>query len=141
MRADTSHRSGFQDLPPSAHFALPRDLRAPRIARVALRDLLASRAWAPAEDAELVISELVANAVQHGVGQIALTLWLAEGRIRGEVADAGTGPPPRPPGPGEGSIGGRGLAIVDALSDRWGAAKSPGRVWFEMASTREVDVR
>ncbi|HZI92578.1 MAG TPA: ATP-binding protein [Thermoleophilaceae bacterium] len=118
---------------------MPRDVRAPHIARVALRDLLASRGWPPAGDAELIVSELVANAVMHGVGQIALTLWLAEGRIRGEVADAGLGPPPRPPGPGEGSIGGRGLAIVDSLSDRWGTASSTGRVWFETAIAREAD--
>ena len=127
-------------MPPSATFALPRDVRAPYVARIVLRDLLASRAWASAKDAELVVSELVANAVEHGAGEIALTLWLAEGRIRGEVTDTGTGPPPRLPGPDEVATGGRGLMIVDALSDRWGAAGSPSRVWFEMTTTREDDV-
>jgi len=104
------------------------------MARLALRNLLAQCAWPPAEDAELILSELVANAVQHGAGEIALALWLAEGRIRGEVADAGPGPPPRPLRPGKDAVGGRGLVIVDALSDRWGAAESTSHVWFEIAS-------
>jgi len=104
------------------------------MARLALRNLLALCAWPPAEDAELILSELVANAVQHGAGEIALALWLAEGRIRGEVADAGPGPPPRPLRPGKDAVGGRGLVIVDALSDRWGAAESTSHVWFEIAS-------
>jgi len=80
-----------------------------------------------------VISELVANAVEHGAGPITLTLWLTEGRIRGEVADAGTGAPPAPVESSEDSERGRGLTLVDALSERWGAAETASRVWFETA--------
>lgn len=130
---DTRPRSGFRDPPAGAQFVLPRDVCAPRLARIALRDLVASHGWPQARDAELVVSELIANAVEHGVGRITLTLWLADGRIHGEVTDAGTGAPPRPAGHGEDSIGGRGLTIVAALSDRWGTAQSTSRVWFEIA--------
>ena len=121
------------DPPPTAHVPLPRSVSAPRVARAALRKLLASHGRAPATDAELVVSELVANAVEHGAGRITLTLWLVEGRIRGEVADAGTGARRTPATPPEGSDRGRGLLIVDALSERWGAAENTGRVWFETA--------
>jgi len=133
LKGDSSPRSDLEDPRTSVYFSLPRDVRAPRFARVALRDLLASHEWPRADDAELIISELVANAVQHGVGQITLTLWLAEGRIHGEVSDAGTGTRPRPVPPGEDSIGGRGLTLVDALSDRWGTGETTSRVWFEIA--------
>lgn len=129
-------RSGFREAPPSASFALPRDVRAPRLARVALRDLLASRGWSQADDADLVLSELVANAVVHGVGQITLTLWLAAGRIHGEVADRGSGIQPPPADRNHGLVGTRGLGIVDALTDRWGVADGASRVWFEFASPR-----
>ena len=133
LSADTGPRSCFSDPRPSAHVPLPRHVSAPRLARTALRSLLASRGWPPAQDAELVISELVANAVEHGAGPITLTLWLTEGRIRGEVADAGTGAPPAPVESSEDSERGRGLTLVDALSERWGAAETASRVWFETA--------
>jgi len=80
-----------------------------------------------------VVSELVANAVEHGVGQVTLTLWLDEGRLRGEVADAGTGTPASPMPSQAAPDRGRGLMIVDALSERWGAAENTSRVWFETA--------
>jgi anti-sigma regulatory factor (Ser/Thr protein kinase) len=130
---DTRPRSGFRDPPPGAHFTLPRDECAPRLARIALRDLVESHGWPHSGDAELVVSELIANAVEHGVGRITLTLWLAEGRIHGEVTDAGTGAPASPAGHADDSIGGRGLMIVGALCDRWGSAEKTSRVWFEIA--------
>lgn len=82
-----------------------------------------------ADDAELVMTELLANAVRHawpaceesGAGPAALGLWLlaeADGCMC-VVTDPSTAVPVvRQPGPaGE---DGRGLHVVHALSDHWG---------------------
>ena len=118
--------------PVGASFPLPRDVCAPRLARAALRDLVASRRWRPAYAAELVVSELVTNALVHGVGQITLGLWLAEGRIRGVVTDQGNGIQPATADADDGQVGGSGLGIIDALTDRWGYSEADGYVWFEL---------
>jgi len=74
------------------------------------------------DDARLIVSELVANAVRHGQGTVTLLLSRAgDGSFRGEVVDDGVGfrPRERPAGM---SQGGWGLAIVDCLAETWGIA-------------------
>lgn len=86
------------------------------------------------ERAELVVSELVTNAIRHGRTAPHLLLVLAGECLRIEVTDAGSGGAvrrhPRPE-----DVGGRGLFLVDAISDRWGSAHEGGHhiVWCEMA--------
>ena len=76
-------------------------------------------------DIELVVSELVTNAMLHGVGQIRLRLEVGDGRVSVGVLDGGAAPN-RPAGPvadadtGQGAEGGRGLALVALLSSEWG---------------------
>ncbi|MFD6887965.1 ATP-binding protein [Streptomyces sp. NPDC059957] len=87
-----------------------------------------------ADAAELALTELVANVVRHvpGRGCAVLILRQPDG-LRVEVSD-GCPTPPRPaPDSGELSEGGRGLLLVEAVTDRWGAdANSTGKtVWFE----------
>jgi anti-sigma regulatory factor (Ser/Thr protein kinase) len=85
-------------------------------------------------DALLMLSELVTNAVYHGVQPLALRVVLSSGRIRVEVDDASTEPPVlRPIDPHR--LGGMGMRIVDDLSDEWGCtATEVGKtVWFELA--------
>ena len=87
-----------------------------------------------AEDLRLIVSELVANVVEHGVGPPILSLTSAESVIRLEVSDRGHGPIAMG-APSPGSEHGRGLRIVDALSTQWGTSHSDAWgnvVWAEI---------
>ncbi|MFC9298617.1 ATP-binding protein [Streptomyces sp. NPDC057011] len=87
-----------------------------------------------ADDAELALTELVANVVRHVPGRecVVLILRRPEG-LRVEVADPCPGLP-RPSRGGDAlAEGGRGLLLVEAVTDRWGTVSIPtGKtVWFE----------
>ncbi|MEO3976610.1 ATP-binding protein [Streptomyces sp. CAU 1734] len=87
-----------------------------------------------AEHAVLLVSELVGNAVRHtGARVFGLRMLRRRGWIRVEVRDPSRGLPcllPVQPM----DVSGRGLFLVDKLSDRWGADLLPrGKTtWFEM---------
>lgn len=85
-------------------------------------------------DAQLLATELIANAVRHGAPPIELAVECAdEQTILVRVADsAATIPCRRSPAPEE--EGGRGLNLVHALSDAWGVDEDrPGKsVWFRL---------
>ncbi|MEU5090744.1 ATP-binding protein [Streptomyces sp. NPDC021356] len=86
------------------------------------------------EDAVLLVSELVGNAVRHtGARVFGLRMRRRTGRIRIEVRDPSRGLPCLMPVQ-ELDISGRGLFLVDRLSDRWGVDLLPrGKTtWFEM---------
>ncbi|GHH83174.1 ATP-binding protein [Streptomyces sulfonofaciens] len=126
---------------------LPRTPRSAGRARALLRSQLA--AWGiagePAETAELLLSELVTNAVRHAGTprgrEIAVRLARYEGRLRVEVADADD----RRPLPRTADLddtGGRGLRLVHLLAERWGCC--PRRygigkaVWAEVGTGEPV---
>ncbi|MGY3201334.1 hypothetical protein ACVW19_001849 [Streptomyces sp. TE5632] len=76
------------------------------------------------EDAELLLSELVTNALRVPVPSdrqigVRIARSVAEGLLRLEVSDAGGGRP-EVREPGEDETGGRGLLLVAALAHRWG---------------------
>ncbi|MCQ8191600.1 SpoIIE family protein phosphatase [Streptomyces rugosispiralis] len=81
--------------------------------------------------AELLVSELVGNAIRHGKGPIGLRLLRGEGLIC-EVTD-GSLTTPRIRHASETDEGGRGLQLVSALSQRWGTRyTSNGKcIWTE----------
>ncbi|HET9077977.1 MAG TPA: SpoIIE family protein phosphatase [Acidimicrobiales bacterium] len=86
-----------------------------------------------ADDAELVVSELVTNATLHGVPPI-LVRVLAGGRVRVEVSDEGRSAPIVLRRNTE-AMTGRGLAMVGALSSAWGVDPSAAGgkvVWAEL---------
>ena len=94
-------------------------------ARATIRSFLgASVSRADALTVLLVVTELVANAVQHGEEPIELRVSTEPGRVHIEVDDAGTRQPvmrtPRPEGQS-----GRGLVIVNAHG-RWGWTPTNG---------------
>ena len=87
------------------------------------------------DDALLVISELVTNAVRHAGTASTLELELGQtgAQLRVALADGST-TAPRPRRAGRGAEDGRGMAILAALSDRWGIEPGPTgkRVWWEV---------
>ncbi|MEV4947181.1 ATP-binding protein [Streptomyces sp. NPDC053755] len=98
--------------------------------------VLSQWALAPqiAEHAVLLVSELVGNAVRHtGARVFALRMVRRRGWIRVEVRDPSRGLPCLMP-VHEMDVSGRGLFLVDKLSDRWGVDLQPrGKTtWFEM---------
>ncbi|OIV37348.1 protein kinase [Mangrovactinospora gilvigrisea] len=83
--------------------------------------------------AELLVSELVTNALRHGYGDIRLRL-LRDRSIVCEVWDSALAQP-RQRRARATDEGGRGLQLVGMLADRWGSRRTPrGKtVWFELA--------
>src|SRR5690349_5500218 len=76
-----------------------------------------------AGSAGLIVSELVTNAVQasRAMRQAAVRIWLVSDRAQLVVFvwDASPQPPARTD-PGEDDESGRGLLLVEAVSERWG---------------------
>jgi anti-sigma regulatory factor (Ser/Thr protein kinase) len=99
---------------------LPQDLASVREARLFLRQTLAEWELREVEDtSQLVVSELVTNAVTHAASSCRVRLSRHDSTLRIEVCDSGTGTPdPKPPTPSGES--GRGMHIVSALSVAWG---------------------
>jgi anti-sigma regulatory factor (Ser/Thr protein kinase) len=85
----------------------------------------------PGSDAELVVSELVTNAVMHAGTNITVRVVPAGRGARVEVADGST----ELPGlrvVTAGSSSGRGLTLVEHFSQHWGADRTAAGkvVWF-----------
>jgi anti-sigma regulatory factor (Ser/Thr protein kinase) len=112
---------------------LQRNREAPSIARGSLVDWLGS-ALAPEEldDAKLLTSELVSNAVLHGRGRIVLRAQLDDDSVVVEVIDEGKGFEREVCRQELDDLHGRGLAIVDAQASRWGIHEGTTHVWFEL---------
>ncbi|MEV7245669.1 MULTISPECIES: ATP-binding protein [unclassified Streptomyces] len=93
--------------------------------------------WRRAEDVTLCVSELATNALVHGVppGRGFLLRLRYDGAVvRAEVHDSGAGAPRVvAEAGGDDAEGGRGLLLVSALADKWGAGpRAPGKlVWCE----------
>ena len=101
------------------------------VARAAIRERFAGALRRTTfADLELVVSELVTNAVEHGRGTIQVEVEQLEGEIRGLVSDRGDGFSYELRELGGTADRGRGLAIVDALVTRWGIRHGSTQVWF-----------
>ena len=86
-------------------------------------------------DLELVVSELVTNAFDHGRGTIHLDLAHDGDELHGSVTDDGHGFNYETRTVGDHERRGRGLSIVDALVTRWGITEGSTRVWFHISPT------
>ena len=117
-------------------------LRAPRAARAFVAETLT--AWdvqaEKIEAAQLVVSELVTNAVLHTAEStaISLDLRLTDGVVRVLVSDGGLGGPERrahaDPSTAE---TGHGVWLVDAFAERWGTethGQDGKSVWCELST-------
>ncbi|MFC7886997.1 ATP-binding protein [Streptomyces sp. NPDC057376] len=103
-----------------------------------LAQVIALRQWQlgprVTEDTVLLVSELVGNAVRHtGARVFGLHMRRRPGWIRVEVRDPSRGLPCLMPVQ-DTDVSGRGLFLVDKLSDRWGVDLLPrGKTtWFEL---------
>ena len=112
---------------------LPRTPLAPGIARRVVtawfREALTAQ---DLDTARLLASELVANAVVHGRGEILIRGGLDENRVHIEVIDEGAGFEHKVRSRDFDELHGRGLAIVDAEASRWGLHEGTTHVWFEL---------
>ncbi|MFG2883400.1 ATP-binding protein [Streptomyces sp. NPDC048297] len=120
-----------------ASWPLPRELtsvrRARRLVTAQLRD------WAVgdlSDTAELLVGEVVTNALRHTRGPLRLNLRLSDSRLLCEVEDT------EPACPARGVVdtdaeGGRGIELLDLLADAWGSDRTAtGKtIWFELRAT------
>jgi anti-sigma regulatory factor (Ser/Thr protein kinase) len=114
-------------------WTLPREPRSVGRAREYARAQLKSWDLEPLIDTtELLVSELVTNALRYGEGEIRLRLLLDRTLVC-EVWDAGLVQPRRRRAR-DTDEGGRGLQLVGLLSAAWGSRRTPrGKtVWFEL---------
>ncbi|MEU6403083.1 ATP-binding protein [Streptomyces sp. NPDC046985] len=112
--------------------------RARRWARARLAVSAVAADESLSETLVLLVSELVTNAVVHTGRPAVLRLSLPgsaadEAVVRLEVADA-SARAPVPRCAGDEATGGRGLALVDGLADRWGWSTEGGgkSIWCEL---------
>ena len=115
--------------------ALPPDPSSVKAARAfVMNNLAPSAPPGQREDACLLVSELVTNAVLHARSAVEVTVRTFVDAIRVEVRDEGPGLPQVLGGVDE-TMAGRGLHIVEELATRWGVepvAEGGKVVWFEV---------
>lgn len=119
---------------------LPAEIGSVRVARRHVEEHCVGLDEDVRADVELVVSELVANAVRHGRPAIVLRLTVEPLAVDVAVLDHGPELPPRqlPTAPVTGGSG-RGLLIVSRLAGDWGVAQledATGKVvWATLART------
>jgi anti-sigma regulatory factor (Ser/Thr protein kinase) len=120
------------------HVELPCSVHAPSLARDALDQL--DGVGSVRDDARLITTELVSNAVVHSGCErdhvIELSAELQADRLRIWVMDPGNSASslaPRDAGEPSAELGGFGLRIVEALARDWGVERPSGSsVWAEL---------
>jgi anti-sigma regulatory factor (Ser/Thr protein kinase) len=145
-----SHLGIVGTIPPVASIELPPERSAAASARRFTREVAAG--WDldsdVQADVELLVSELVTNAVLHARSPARLSIERQGDHVRVTVGDDSTAQP-KLRDYGAEAVTGRGIFLVDQISERWGVeVESNGRqgkrVWFEIAtnaSTPTEEVR
>ena len=121
---------------PPKHLRLPADATAPGSARRFLEQTLCAEHDArPDDGARLLVSELVTNAVRHGAPPIEIAVQCVGSQaLQISVSDGST----LRPAQREAALhdeGGRGMALVDLISDDWGIddrGAAGKAVWFTL---------
>jgi anti-sigma regulatory factor (Ser/Thr protein kinase) len=88
----------------------------------------------PADDAHIVLGELVTNALMHSMDVFTLALRLHGDQILVEVWDC-TDATPEVTLPDGLAVNGRGMFLVDALSKEWGVRPEKGggkTIWAKL---------
>ena len=118
----------------ATELTLPPEPRTVGHARRAVRHALEAVGASHLHDvAELVVSELVTNAVVHAGTSVGLRITAEPGAVRVEVEDGSPRTPTRRTWTDTAGTG-RGLRIVDEHADRWDSHPTDGGkvVWFEI---------
>jgi anti-sigma regulatory factor (Ser/Thr protein kinase) len=123
-----------------ASLSVPHERTSVRLARHAMGDQLEAVGVGSDErdDAMLVLSELVSNAVKHAAplpsGEINVRWEVRDDLLHIEITDGGAGTRPHASVAALSSLGGRGLDIVRTVSAQWGVTEgSDGvTVWAEL---------
>ncbi|MDX6742524.1 ATP-binding protein [Actinocorallia sp. A-T 12471] len=116
---------------------VPGEIRAPGRVRRWVRGLLSQGRDGndAVEVVELLTSEVVTNAVEHGPhgGEVRVAVYRDGKRVRVECSDGGAGVPVAREA-GDADEDGRGLMLLDGLAREWGSrTDSDGTsVWFEV---------
>jgi anti-sigma regulatory factor (Ser/Thr protein kinase) len=102
------------------------------------------RAWGEdhlVADAALLVTELATNAVRHASSPFRASVSRTGAAVRIAVEDLGTGEPRLRPADPE-RLGGRGVALVDAMSVTWGVDPAPAGkvVWCELRTAAPLAV-
>ena len=102
-------------------------------ARQLVQGVVSSCPQEVAQDAALLTSELVSNAVLHARTPFEVLVDRSNEHVRVTVVD-GSPDPPAVQRPAADEVGGRGLVLVSRLSHRWGfEGRQDGKsVWFEL---------
>jgi anti-sigma regulatory factor (Ser/Thr protein kinase) len=151
-RIETASRAFLEDLPrddlavvvvrvpepvasaSAASTDLPNDVTAPMLGRRFVAAALGALGLEThAETAALLASELVTNALVHAEAPYRIAVESGDGVLRISVSDGTTGGPRIEPEDGV-ATSGRGVRLVEALTDRWGVHLGDGgkTVWFEL---------
>lgn len=89
------------------------------------------------DEASLLTTELMSNAVQHGTGVVHLEIAVHEGLLRVGVHDTAAELPVKLEYTSS-SLQGRGIWLVQAIARDWGSdtsGEAPGKtVWFELTT-------
>ncbi len=91
------------------------------------------------EIAQLLVSEVVTNALVHAGTPIGISAFVGDDGLRVEVTDGST-QAPAPRGYGDMAGTGRGLRLLQQLVDQWGTLAHPDgkTVWFELSSSNRL---
>lgn len=117
---------------PQSTIRLPFEMSTPSIARTKLAGFLTINRTPSSviDDALIVISEMIANAVSHGLptddGHMEISWTLSGDLLELSVYDAGRGGSLKPVDFDEDSLSGRGLSIINRVADRWWVDMSKG---------------
>ena len=122
---------------PHSPITLPYAAHAAAAARAHLRRQAHQLPPTTLEDALLLTSELVTNAIRHGRPEVTLAVALEPSALTVVVTDTSPDLPPLDPRtPHPDSPTGRGLLIVHTLATRWGVTPQPAQpgkaVWFAL---------
>jgi anti-sigma regulatory factor (Ser/Thr protein kinase) len=114
-------------------YTLPISGRSAALARMLIRQALADCLPEVMEDAELMVSELVTNGIQHAGTRLTLHIQPAHPGFRVGVEDGSSDHPIQRTATAA-ETRGRGLQIVDDLASAWGWHLTPvgKQVWFEV---------